>query len=293
MLVGVVVLLFLQDWRAMILPIIDVPVSIIGTFAVMALAGLQPEQHLAVRPGPGHRHRRGRRHRGAGKHRAHDGARPRSAHRHPQGDGRGHRPDHRGGSGALRRVRALRLPQRHHRPVLLPVRRDHRGLDDDLGPQRRHHDAVPGRADLHQPGAPAPGETGTTPWRHRTPEGSPALVDFRCHRRPWCGFGLAPASELCDSFLPLILCPLSSASLAAWPAGLSSGPINAGFRWFFRGFNFVFDGITGGYGWTIRQGLHHSPFVLLAYCVLVVLTFVIFARRPRVSFRSRTWAALS
>jgi multidrug efflux pump len=35
-LVGVVVLLFLQDWRAMILPMLDVPVSIIGTFAVMA-----------------------------------------------------------------------------------------------------------------------------------------------------------------------------------------------------------------------------------------------------------------
>jgi multidrug efflux pump len=36
LLVGVVVLFFLQDWRAMILPLIDVPVSIIGTFAVMA-----------------------------------------------------------------------------------------------------------------------------------------------------------------------------------------------------------------------------------------------------------------
>jgi multidrug efflux pump len=38
-LVGVVVLLFLQDWRAMILPMIDVPVSLIGTFAVMAAMG--------------------------------------------------------------------------------------------------------------------------------------------------------------------------------------------------------------------------------------------------------------
>src|SRR5205814_5663263 len=35
-LVAIVVLLFLQDWRAMILPMIDVPVSLIGTFAVMA-----------------------------------------------------------------------------------------------------------------------------------------------------------------------------------------------------------------------------------------------------------------
>ena len=38
-LVAIVVLLFLQDWRAMILPMIDVPVSLIGTFAVMAVMG--------------------------------------------------------------------------------------------------------------------------------------------------------------------------------------------------------------------------------------------------------------
>ncbi len=38
-LVAIVVLVFLQDWRTMILPMIDVPVSLIGTFAVMALFG--------------------------------------------------------------------------------------------------------------------------------------------------------------------------------------------------------------------------------------------------------------
>jgi multidrug efflux pump subunit AcrB len=38
-LVAVVVLLFLQDWRAMILPMIDVPVALTGTFIVMALLG--------------------------------------------------------------------------------------------------------------------------------------------------------------------------------------------------------------------------------------------------------------
>ena len=38
-LVAIVVLLFLQDWRAMILPMIDVPVSLVGTFAVMAVMG--------------------------------------------------------------------------------------------------------------------------------------------------------------------------------------------------------------------------------------------------------------
>ena len=38
-LVALVVLIFLQDWKAMILPMIDVPVSIIGTFAVMSMVG--------------------------------------------------------------------------------------------------------------------------------------------------------------------------------------------------------------------------------------------------------------
>src|SRR5207249_8518690 len=38
-LVFLVVLVFLQDWKAMVLPMIDVPVSLIGTFAVMAALG--------------------------------------------------------------------------------------------------------------------------------------------------------------------------------------------------------------------------------------------------------------
>jgi multidrug efflux pump len=38
-LVAIVVLLFLQDWKSMILPMIDVPVSLIGTLAVMAMMG--------------------------------------------------------------------------------------------------------------------------------------------------------------------------------------------------------------------------------------------------------------
>jgi multidrug efflux pump len=38
-LVFIVVLVFLQDWKATILPMIDVPVSLIGTFAIMALFG--------------------------------------------------------------------------------------------------------------------------------------------------------------------------------------------------------------------------------------------------------------
>src|SRR6202163_571757 len=38
-LVAIVILLFLQDWKALLLPVIDVAVSLIGTFAVMKLLG--------------------------------------------------------------------------------------------------------------------------------------------------------------------------------------------------------------------------------------------------------------
>src|SRR5258708_12318172 len=38
-LVAIVVLLFLQDWKSLLLPVIDVGVSLVGTFAVMALLG--------------------------------------------------------------------------------------------------------------------------------------------------------------------------------------------------------------------------------------------------------------
>src|SRR6266403_575527 len=38
-LVAIVILLFLQDWRALLLPVIDVAVSLVGTFAVMKLMG--------------------------------------------------------------------------------------------------------------------------------------------------------------------------------------------------------------------------------------------------------------
>ncbi len=38
-LVAIVILLFLQDWRASPLPVIDVGVSLVGTFAVMRLMG--------------------------------------------------------------------------------------------------------------------------------------------------------------------------------------------------------------------------------------------------------------
>src|SRR6201999_2373813 len=39
LLVAVVVMIFLQSWRAAVIPIIAIPVSLVGTFAVMAAFG--------------------------------------------------------------------------------------------------------------------------------------------------------------------------------------------------------------------------------------------------------------
>ena len=39
LLVAIVVLVFLQNWRAALIPLIAVPVAIVGTFAVMAAMG--------------------------------------------------------------------------------------------------------------------------------------------------------------------------------------------------------------------------------------------------------------
>ena len=56
-LVVLVVILFLQTWRASIIPLIAVPVSIIGTFAVMHVFGFSINALTPVRAGAGDRHR--------------------------------------------------------------------------------------------------------------------------------------------------------------------------------------------------------------------------------------------
>ena len=141
-LVVLVVILFLQTWRAAIIPIVAIPVSLIGTFFVMALFGFSlnnlslfglvlaigivvddaivvvenVERNIAAGLSPARsraqEHGRGRR--GADRHRA----------------------------GAVRGVRAVGLHHRHFRPVLPPVRAHHRRRDGHLAD--RVADAVAG-----------------------------------------------------------------------------------------------------------------------------------------------------
>ncbi|MEI7683428.1 MAG: efflux RND transporter permease subunit [Planctomycetota bacterium] len=57
-------------------------------------------------------------------------------------------------------------------------------------------------------------------------------------------------------------------------------PVNAALALFFRGFNYVFDKITLGYGWTIGKSMRLSPLVLTAYVGLLGLTYWLFVTAP-------------
>ncbi len=70
LLVVLVIVLFLQTWRAAIIPLVAIPVSLIGTFFLMATVRLHAQQPVAVRPGARDRHRGRRRHRRGRERRA-------------------------------------------------------------------------------------------------------------------------------------------------------------------------------------------------------------------------------
>ena len=58
-LVLLVVFIFLQNWRATLIPLFTVPVAVIGTFALFPAAGFFHQHHDDVRSGARHRHRGG------------------------------------------------------------------------------------------------------------------------------------------------------------------------------------------------------------------------------------------
>ena len=131
-LVAFVVLLFLQNWRSALIPLVAVPVAILGTFAVMIAMGftlnnltlfglvlaigIVVDDAIVVVE--------------AVEHHIENGMSPRDAtiQRHEPGLRAGDRR----GAGAQRGVRALRVHQRRYRAVLPAVRLDHRRLDDHI-----------------------------------------------------------------------------------------------------------------------------------------------------------------
>ena len=67
-LVVVVIFLFLRDWRSTLIPVVAIPVSLVGIFFVMYLHGLLHQRAHAAGHCAGHQPGGGRCHCGAGKH---------------------------------------------------------------------------------------------------------------------------------------------------------------------------------------------------------------------------------
>ena len=175
-LVVLVVFLFLGSWRATLVPIIAVPVSLIGAFAVLFALGYSGQHHHAARACAGDRHCRRRRHRGGGKCGAHHG-----------GGGLGASAE--AARKAMREitgpiiaitlvlfvgVRSDRLHTRHHRRPLSPVRGGGVRRGDHFGDQRAHHQSGVMRFGCLRPGG-RRGPHGLGAWRHRTGAGTLAM----------------------------------------------------------------------------------------------------------------------
>ena len=277
-LVGVVVLLFLQDWRAMILPMIDVPVSIIGTFAVMAVLGFSLNNIslfglvLAI------------------------------------------------GIVVDDAIVVLENIERMMARGLDPRTATLKAMDEVTGPiiavglvlcavfvPCAFLSGITGHF-FYQFAVTIAVSTMISALNAVTMTPSRAVLIFTSQARhgegkntakealPWWIFGV-PGGLLSVWLARWFLAGLFPGLWAAWsvdllaaflPGALLGGlvgwfvirPVNAVLGWCFRGFNAGFDRITGGYGWTIGQALHHSPTVLLVYGVLVALTFLIFTRAP-------------
>ncbi len=135
-LVIIVVFIFLQSWRATLIPLLAVPVSLVGTFAVFPLLGfslntlslfglilaigLVVDDAIVVVE--------------AVEHHIDHGLSPMDATLKAMQEVTG--PGHRHRAGPLRGVHPGRLHRRHHRPAVPAVRADHRHLGADLGLQR-------------------------------------------------------------------------------------------------------------------------------------------------------------
>jgi ABC-type multidrug transport system fused ATPase/permease subunit len=137
-LVVLVVILFLQTWRAAIIPIVAIPVSLIGTFFFMALfgftlnnlslfglvlaIGIVVDDAIVVVENVERNYR----------------GRPLAARRVREKHGRSGRRADRDRAGAHRRVRADRVHHRHFGQFYRPVRAHHRRRDLHLADRFAH-----------------------------------------------------------------------------------------------------------------------------------------------------------
>ena len=132
-LVVIVVLVFLQNWRASLIPLIAIPVSLVGTFAAMAAFGFSLNMLSLFGLVLGDWHCGRRRDRGRRKRRAAHRRRNVAASGGAQSDGRSHRRRDRDCRGTVGGIRADGVHRRHFRPVLSAICADDRGGHAHLG----------------------------------------------------------------------------------------------------------------------------------------------------------------
>ena len=139
-LVAFVVFLFLGQLRATIVPVIAVPVSLIGGFHGAGGVWLFGQHRLAAGDGACDRHRGRRRHRRGGERRARDGRRAGSLSggRRQEGHGASHGADHWHHAGVAVGLRSGRVHRRHLRRAVSAIRSDDHRNGADLGIQRAH-----------------------------------------------------------------------------------------------------------------------------------------------------------
>ena len=138
--VVIVIFLFLGSFRSVLIPIIAIPVSLVGRRVPDARRGVHDQPPDAARDRPLGRARRGRRDRHGRERRAPPPARPEALRGGDPGRARAARADHRHDDHARRRVRADRLPGRPDGLALPGVRLHARRSRHHLG--RRGPDAV-------------------------------------------------------------------------------------------------------------------------------------------------------
>jgi multidrug efflux pump len=281
-LVAIVVLFFLQDWKAMILPMIDVPVSLIGTFAVMALLGyslnnislfglvlaigIVVDDAIVVLENIERQMARG--------------LDPRTA--------------------TLKAMEEITGPIIAITLVLCAVFVPCAFISGITGRFYQQFAVTIAASTIIS----AINALTMTPSRALLILRSGGLHGGHQHRRealPWWIFGLV-GGWLTYSFglsllatrlgLPQQEGPrwLSWVVSAAWftpgaLAGLVLGwfcirSVNAVFGWIFRGFNRLFEGMTGAYGWTIGKAMRLAAVVLVLYAGPLVLTWWLFRSAP-------------
>ncbi len=274
--VGLVVLIFLQDWRAMILPMIDVPVSLIGTFAVMAVLGFSLNNltlfGLVLAIGIV----------------VDDAIVVLENTERLIGTGLDAR------SATIKAMEEITGPILAITLALCSVFVPCCFLEGITGQFFRQFAVTIAASTIIS----AVNAMTMTPSR--------AVLIFRAGERahahkkealPWWAFAalgglitiryLSERPEL-EALVPDDWPSWVPAALAFVPGALAGGlvgrlvirPVNVVLGWFFRGFNAVFDGATWVYGWIVGRALRLSAIVLLAYGGLIALTYAVFDDAP-------------